>query len=63
MTRPPLRWQPDDGSAAILAAYARRREDRADVLRRALRLLARADGVLDARGRIVTEPGYHRRPS
>ena len=63
MTRPPLRWLPDDGSAAILAAYARRREPWRQVLRRALRLLARADGVLDARGRIVVEPGHHRKPS
>lgn len=63
MTRPPLRWQPDDGSAAILAAYARRREPARSVLRRALRMLAHADGILDGRGHIVTEPGHHRRPS
>ncbi|MFJ9012294.1 MULTISPECIES: hypothetical protein [Streptomyces] len=56
MTRPLLRWQPDDGSAAILAAYARRREPVRSVLRRALRMLAAADGVLDGRGRIVVEP-------
>lgn len=56
MTRPLLRWQPDDGSAAILAAYRRRREPRPDVLRRALLMLAQADGVLDGRGRIVVEP-------
>lgn len=59
MTRPPIRWQPDDGSAAILSAYARRGENPAKVLRRALLLLARADGVLDIRGR-VPRPG--RRP-
>ncbi|MFE7899212.1 hypothetical protein ACFU3E_17115 [Streptomyces sp. NPDC057424] len=59
MTRPPIRWLPDDGSAAILAAYARRGENPAKVLRRALLLLARADGVLDIRGR-VPRPG--RRP-
>lgn len=59
MTRPPLRWQPDDGSAAILAAYARRGERPGQVLRRALLLLARADGLLDIRGR-VPRPG--RRP-
>lgn len=52
MTRAPLRWQPDDGSAAILAAYTRRGERPGSVLRRALLLLARADGVLDARGRL-----------
>lgn len=52
MTRAPLRWQPDDGSTAILAAYARRGERPGSVLRRALLLLARADGVLDARGRL-----------
>jgi hypothetical protein len=55
MTRPPLRWQPDDGSAAILAAYARRREPWRSVLRRALRLLARADGLLDTRGQVIVE--------
>ncbi|MBR8638652.1 hypothetical protein KEF29_03395 [Streptomyces tuirus] len=52
MTRAPLRWQPDDGSAAILAAYARRGERPGAVLRRALLLLARADGILDIRGRV-----------
>ncbi|CAM5601961.1 hypothetical protein [Streptomyces coeruleorubidus] len=52
MTRPPIRWIPDDGSAQILAAYARRREPLRSVLRRALRLLAHADGVLDGRGRV-----------
>lgn len=63
MTRPPLRWQPDDQSAAILAAYGRRREPWRSVLRRALRLIAQADGVLDGRGRIITQPGHHRRPT
>lgn len=57
-----VRWQPDDQSAAILAAYTRRREPWRSVLRRALILLARADGILDGRGRVVTQPG-HRRPS
>lgn len=52
MTRRPVRWIPDDGSAAILTAYARRREPLRSVLRRALRLLAQADGVLDGRGRV-----------
>lgn len=52
MTGRPLRWQPDDGSAAILNAYARRGERPGSVLRRALLLIARADGVLDARGRL-----------
>ncbi|MFJ9740862.1 hypothetical protein [Streptomyces sp. NPDC101166] len=60
MTRHPLQWQPDDGSAAILAAYARRREPWRSVLRRALRLLARADGLLDVNGR-VRRPGPGRR--
>lgn len=50
-----VQWQPDDGSAAILAAYARRREPWRNVLRRALRLLARADGILDPRGHIRRE--------
>ena len=59
MTRPPVRWQPDDGSAAILAAYARRGERMPSVLRRALLLLARADGLLDIRGRV---PRQGRRP-
>jgi hypothetical protein len=52
VTRAPLRWQPDDGSTAILAAYARRGERAGSVLRRALLLLARADGILDPRGRL-----------
>lgn len=47
-----VRWLPDDRSAQILTAYARRREPLRDVLRRALRLLAQADGLLDTRGRI-----------
>jgi hypothetical protein len=59
VTRPPLHWQPDDGSAAILAAYIRRGERPGSVLRRALLLLARADGILDARGRI---PRQRKRP-
>ncbi|MEU6552070.1 hypothetical protein ABZ915_17565 [Streptomyces sp. NPDC046915] len=52
MTRPPIRWQPDDGSAAILTAYARRGERAGNVIRRALLLLARADGVLNGRGQV-----------
>ena len=52
MTRPPVRWQPDDGSAAILAAYRRTREPLRSVLRRALRHLAIADGIVDPRGHI-----------
>lgn len=52
MTRPPVRWIPDDGSAQILAAYRRTREPLRSVLRRALRHLAIADGILDARGRV-----------
>ena len=60
MTRPPIRWQPDDGSAAILNAYARRGERAGAVIRRALLLLARADGVLNARGRVV--PRQRRQP-
>lgn len=59
MTRPPLRWQPDDKCVAILAAYARRREPWRSVLRRALLLLARADGLLDVRGQV---PRQRRRP-
>jgi hypothetical protein len=47
-----IRWLPDDGSAQILAAYARTREPLRSVLRRALRHLAQADGILDGRGHI-----------
>lgn len=61
MTRPPIRWQPDDGSAAILAAYARRHEHLGSVLRRDLRLLAQADGILDPRGRIRQQQRQGRR--
>ncbi len=62
MTRPTaVRWIPDDESAAILGAYARRREPLRSVLRRALRLLAQAAAILDSRGRIATEPGHRRR--
>ena len=52
MTRPPVRWLPDDGSARILAAYARRGDRPGSVLRRALLLLARADGLLDVNGNV-----------
>lgn len=52
MPHPPVRWQPDDGSAQILAAYRQTREPLRSVLRRALRLLAQADGILDPRGRV-----------
>lgn len=55
MTRPPIRWVPDDGSAQILAAYGRTREPLRSVLRRALRLLAQADGILDSRGQVRRE--------
>jgi len=61
VTRPPLRWQPDDGSAAILAAYGRRGDRPGSVLRRALLLLARADGLLDVNGRVIIQPGRRRR--
>jgi hypothetical protein len=60
MTRP-IRWLPDDQSAAILAAYTRRREPLRSVLRRALRLLAQADGLLDTHGHVVVQPGHRRR--
>lgn len=55
MSRPRLQWDPDDGSAEILAAYARRREGWRSVLRRALRLVAQADGILDPRGHVRRE--------
>lgn len=54
MTREPIRWMPDDRSARILAAYGSHKEGVASVLRRALELLAQADGVVDPRGRIRT---------
>ncbi len=53
--RAPIRWAADESSWRILAAYARRKENRGDVLRRALRMLAIADGVLDPRGRLRVE--------
>lgn len=59
----PIRWAADDGSRRILAAYARRRDKRDDVLRRALRMLADADGILDPlapRGRLRVEPPTRR---
>lgn len=63
MTNPVRRWQPDDLSAAILAAYGRRRQNWRDVLARALRSIARADGILDNHDRIIIEPGHRRRPT
>lgn len=59
MPRPPVRWMPDDGSAQILAAYTRCGERLPAILRRALRLLAQADGILDPRGH-VRQPGRPR---
>ncbi|MFD5910274.1 hypothetical protein ACFWHL_16305 [Streptomyces massasporeus] len=50
---------PRNIAVAALAAYARRGERPGAVLRRALLLLARADGVLDIRGRV---PQPRRRP-
>lgn len=52
--RQPLRWMPDPMSARILAAYRLRREHLPSVMRRALLLLAQADGVVDGRGHVVT---------
>jgi len=54
VTADPIRWIPDERSAKILAAFASHRESRASVLRRALELLAQADGIVDRRGRIRT---------
>ncbi|MBD0743527.1 hypothetical protein BG418_18310 [Streptomyces sp. CBMA152] len=45
----------DPETAKILAHYDRRREATPDVIRRAVRLLALADGHLNARGRLVTD--------
>ncbi|MFD5798640.1 hypothetical protein ACFWIO_34940 [Streptomyces diastatochromogenes] len=58
MPRPHVQWFPDDNSALILAAYRRTREPLRSVLRRALRHLAIADGILDPRGQIRQQ---HRR--
>lgn len=57
MTAPRLQWLPDVESARILAAYARRRESWRSVLRRGLRMVAIADGVVDSRGRVVRGEG------
>jgi hypothetical protein len=46
---------PDELSARILGAYRLRRESIPSVIGRALRMLAAADGLLDGRGRIVTD--------
>lgn len=61
MTRDPVRWQPDERSARLLAAFAAHRERPASVLRRALELLAQADGIVDSRGRIRSNT--EKRPS
>ena len=53
-TRPPIRWQPDERSARLLAAFTSHRETTPSILRRALELLAQADGIVDSRGRIRT---------
>jgi len=60
MKRPPIRWWPDDSSWRILAVYARQHERRGDVLRRALRMVAIADGILDPSGRIRVERAVRR---
>lgn len=53
MTAPrPVRWMPDDRSRQILNAFASHKESAPSVLRRALELLAQADGIVDSRGRI-----------
>jgi hypothetical protein len=57
MTPARIQWIPDDGSAQILAAYRRTREPLRSVLRRALRQLAIADGILDHRGQVRRGPG------
>ncbi|MFF1684631.1 hypothetical protein [Streptomyces sp. NPDC058254] len=52
MSATPIRWMPDDRSAQILAAFANHNEKAPSVLRRALELLAQADGIVDTRGRV-----------
>jgi len=53
--RPLPAWTPNPMSARILAAYKLRREHWTSVIRRALLLVAQADGVVDGRGRVVTD--------
>lgn len=53
--RPLPSWMPDEMSARILGAYALRRENWRSVIRRGLLLVAQADGVVDGRGRVVTD--------
>jgi len=53
--RPLPAWMPDEMSARILAAYRLRRENWQSVVRRGLLLVAQADGIVDGRGRIVTD--------
>lgn len=53
--RPLPAWMPDPMSARILGAYALRREHWTSVIRRGLLLVAQADGIVDGRGRIVTD--------
>lgn len=52
MTTQPIRWMPDERSAQILTAFASHKEKAPSVLRRALELLAQADGIVDTRGRV-----------
>lgn len=47
-----IQWFADAGSRQILAAYGRRRERPRDVMRRALRMLAMADGILAPDGSV-----------
>lgn len=60
----PLRWTPDPESATILAAYRRTREPIGSILRRALKLLAQADGLLNTSSHIrnSTRPGTRPTP-
>jgi hypothetical protein len=65
-TRPPAgpaarRVPVDDYTAKVLAFYGRRRESATSVLHRAVRLLAQADGHLDASGRLTTDRDKARR--
>lgn len=56
MTRKRVQWRPDDTSTRILAAFALHGERVDSVLRRAVLLLAQADGIVDPRGRIRRTP-------
>lgn len=62
MTGNRVQWRPDPTSARILTAFTQTGEPTDSVLRRALRLLAQADGILDPRGHVRRTPPQGRTP-